>query len=269
MAWQPAGAAVASRSRDLPTACLGRPTTAFHEQTRWAAASRYRSKFPLGFQRQRFGTSRRQRGSGPGHPCTRSRSTSATSLAPSLPSTRTSSARTSDAPTCNDCNVRAHRCGVAQKGGGHLGSPGGSSARKLTPRALTQKTKTPVDQGFSAETEGFEPSDPVRGLHLSRVKSALRSPAAPIAVLPRNHADLPPHQAIPVLRRVTLHALYALQERPESASSGCSGTLGGPLPRTEDQGGSTAGRLGPRARKLVWSRNASTLACAEPDGRPR
>ena len=75
----------------------------------------------------------------------------------------------------------------------------------------------------------MNPRYPVRGLHLSRVKSAFRSPVAAIAVLPRNHADLRPHQAIPVLRRVTLHALYALQERPESASSRCSGTLGGPL----------------------------------------
>ena len=55
------------------------------------------------------------------------------------------------------------------------GSPGGHFCQRGTlnqPAVATRKT--PVNQGFSAETEGFEPSDPVRGLHLSRVKSRLQ-----------------------------------------------------------------------------------------------
>ena len=80
-----------------------------------------------------------------------------------------------------------------------------------------------------AETEGFEPSDPVRGLHLSRVKSATRVPVGSIGRLPRNPADLGIHLAISRLLRVTLHALNAHLKRLAPPSSGSSGTPGGPL----------------------------------------
>ena len=84
---------------------------------------------------------------------------------------------------------------------------------------------------FLAETERFELSVPVRELHLSRVKSALRRQRGEVTIPPRIHADLRPHQVIPGLGWVALDALYALQNRPKSGHSGCSGTLGGPLAR--------------------------------------
>jgi hypothetical protein len=40
-----------------------------------------------------------------------------------------------------------------------------------------------------------------------------------VTVLPRNRADILPHREILVLRRVTLHALHALLERPKSTPS--------------------------------------------------
>ena len=40
----------------------------------------------------------------------------------------------------------------------------------------TDRAPLHIEEMSMAETEGFEPSDPVRGLHLSRVKSAFRAP---------------------------------------------------------------------------------------------
>ncbi|MFV0375303.1 tyrosine-type recombinase/integrase [Microbacterium sp.] len=74
-----------------------------------------------------------------------------------------------------------------------FGRESGHSARP-EPRTLTREPsgepkENYSDQGFSAETEGFEPSVPVRGLHLSRVKRTERRTALARPTLPRNHAD--------------------------------------------------------------------------------
>ena len=64
----------------------------------------------------------------------------------------------------------SRRCrGVRQKVGTLTGHSARSEPRTLNSTPPGEPEETGSDQGFPAETEGFEPSVPVRGLHLSRV----------------------------------------------------------------------------------------------------
>ncbi|SBS71780.1 hypothetical protein MIPYR_20215 [uncultured Microbacterium sp.] len=84
---------------------------------------------------------------------------------------------------------------------------------------------------FVAETEGFEPSVPVRELHLSRVKSRRSGHSALSAVAPLSDAKCRVDQALSVRIAAALGARYALLDRPVGGRSACSGTPGGHLAR--------------------------------------
>ena len=88
---------------------------------------------------------------------------------------------------------------------GPPGVPRGTPGRRKWPRLEASSRKhrrkiVAMTRDFSAETEGFEPSVPVRGLHLSRVKSRPQRRANAVKSAKSRTPDTPDSPRIGMLR---------------------------------------------------------------------
>src|SRR5690606_22150050 len=107
--------------------------------------------------------------------------------------------------------------------GGPLDARNRQLKRHSSREAPTSETR--ADQDFSAETEGFEPSVPLRELHLSRVKTARVAPLVETDTSLQIHAEFTLSQAISGPRLGGRKAHYPLQNRNSPRSPHARGPL--------------------------------------------
>ena len=113
-----------------------------------------------------------------------------------------------------------------------------------------------------AETEGFEPSVPLRGLHLSRVELAGPGLGPRNGAVPRDCAESSHHQAYSVLDQAARAALYPHHQRDDRDHRHPRGPLGDPrtgmvlLLQPTGMTGTKAAN-GTRSRDRSYARNRS------------